>query len=258
MNGLFLLRDINYFLKERFNMRTLFLIKGLILSGLFLSGCIFGGGNLDPGLIVAASEREDQSDSRIERRRRENSGAECGEDRSCEDVCVEVYNEDNEDENEGKVETCLEVRYHYAIQFEDILEILEEPYESSLRNIEEDAFFEFLDVSLQPWIETTGSTSSSESEALLIWIARESDISQAIYDAYRNYEQDFNLYEGVQNLFEDIGSGKDNDGKVNDCDRNIVGDSKSYKDIAEENNNCEAAVIYNEVCSDTLTIANCP
>ena len=125
-------------------MRTIFLIQSLILSSLFLSGCYFkgGGGSLGAELVIAASEREDQSDRRDSNsRRRGSSLGECREDTECEAICEDVYDEDGEDENEGKVETCLKVRHRLAIQFESILEILEEPYDSSLRNIEEDAFF---------------------------------------------------------------------------------------------------------------------
>ena len=111
-------------------------------------------------------------------------------------------------------------------------------------------FFEFLDVSLAPWVEITKSTSKSESETLLIWIARNLEISEAIVDAYHNYEREFDLYEGVQNLFEDIGSGKDADGKVEDCDRTIMGSSKKFKDIFKEIKNCDAMKIYIEVCAD--------
>ena len=239
-------------------MRTIFFGKSLILlSILYLSSCYFkgGGDGLDPGLIIAASEREDQSDKRAGRGRSANAVGKCSEDRSCEDMCEDVYNGDNNDENEGKVETCVKVRYKLAIQFEKILEILTEPYASSLRNIEEDAFFEFLDVSLAPWVEITKDASKSEAEALLIWIVRELEIATAIVNANKNYEKEFDLYEGAKNLFKEIGSGLDANGKVNNCDR-ILGSSKNYKDIAEDQGNCQAMVIYQAVCSDpnnTLT-----
>ena len=177
----------------------------VLVSCLFLSACLFEGGGSD-SLIIGKSETDEAEDRRRERERKtEVSRGDCGEFADCEEVCEDVYNEDGDRENEGKVERCLELSHKVAIDFENIVEVIEEPDYDALRNIENKSFKAFLDISLAPWLEKTKRLNNSEAEALLRWIAIEAEIATAIEKAYDNYE-DFDLYEGVEGLFEEIAS----------------------------------------------------
>ena len=247
-------------------MKKIYFWPMMLFSALCMPSCYFGGVADSSHLIVSASETE-LKDNRG--KRDSNKGGDCEEDNGCEDVCEDVYNDEDEEENEGKVETCIKLRYKIAIQFEDIMDILEEPYDSNLENIDEKAFTEFLDVSVQPWVTAIKKVGgSNEVKALLSWIAKESGISRAIEEAYKNYEIDFDKYEGLIELFEEL----ENTG--NQCagfckavaEASIVGTSKSFWDIVGESGNssaqkivcdihkqkCEGVQVRPGECADTL------
>ena len=242
-------------------MKKIIFLVGLISQFVFLPACtIDSGSGFNSGVFVAASETE-LKDNRNNNDKRNSSISRCEDSSKCIDACEEVYDEDSDEENDGKIETCGEVRYSLAIQFEDILEILKEPYESNLRNIDDKAFAEFLDVSVKPWVDSVTSVSDSEAKDLLIWIARDSAISGAIVDAYKNLEKEFDRYEGIEELFDDIGSTETTDDKKVKCDRfcdgvskSLVGsNSDSFFDIMKEDNkntDAEAIVctIFDRIC----------
>lgn len=206
-------------------------IAVMVFFSLFISSCYFRG--IEDNIHIASEAESNRS----KRSRVRNITGLCKDYRECEDVCEEVYNDEGEEENEGKVDACIKLRYKTAMQFEEIVEILEEP-ENSLKNIETSVFSDFLDISLAPWVEKAKEASSSEAKELLIWIAKESRISQSIKKAYENFERDFSLYEGVDSLFNEI----------NGCDRDLLPD-RNYEAVAQQSNNCDALDIYNEVCS---------
>ena len=184
-------------------MKQIFFYLCLLISPLILSSCMVGGGSSD-SLIIAKSAIDTTEEKKRDRKESdERNRGECGEDRDCEDVCEEVYNDEGDRENEGNVERCLELPYSTAINFEQILEIIEEPYYADLINIEEKDFEDFLEISVAPWVEKTKRLSNEEAENLLKWIASESKVASAIRRAYDRYE-DFDLYEGLQQLFEEI------------------------------------------------------
>ena len=185
-------------------MKQTFFYLFLLVSPLFLSSCLLGGGGASDSFIIAKSAIDTKEKNKRDRNRSNDSNrGECGEEDDCEEICEEVYNEDGDRENEGKVERCLELPYKTAINFEDILEVIEEPYYDDLKNIESKHFEEFLDISIAPWVEKTKRLNNEEAENLLRWIASESNISKALESASENYE-DFELYEGVEQLFEEI------------------------------------------------------
>ena len=229
----------------------------ILVSCLFLSACLFGQGGGSDSLIIAQSEVDEAETKRRERsKRREVNRGDCGEFGDCEEVCEDVYDEDGDRENEGKVKRCLELSYKTAITFEEIVEVIEEPYYDDLQNIEDKNFEAFLDVSLAPWVEKTKRLSNSEAEALLRWIARESAIAGAIQKAYNNYE-DFRLYEGIQRLFEEIAPDlasytstsptaleRVNRSCAELCSavaNDVLAQSQSFWDIAEKSNNSSAS-----------------
>ena len=207
----------------------------MIFISLFLPACLINPGGFDSRLMVAASETELTNKSEEAARRGSYNDNLCKDDRDCREVCEDVYDED--DEQVWNRKTCMELRYETAVQFKDILDIIKEPYNSSLKNIDEKAFSKFLDVSLAPWVTATNRLKNSEAEALLVWIAREERIGTAIAKAYENYEIGYDLFEGVENLFDEIGQ----------CDDAIAGE-KSFADIACTEENHPAMAIYEAVC----------
>ena len=176
------------------------------VSSLFLSACLFGQGGGSDNLIIAKSAIDLGEKKKRDRRGESVRGGCEDEDNEsdCEDICEAVYNEEGNREDEGKVELCMEMSYKTVLSFEDILEIIEEPYYSDLRNIEAKHFSAFLEVSVAPWIEKTKRLNNNEAEDLLKWIASESQVASAIDKAYEDTYEDFDLYEGVERLFQEI------------------------------------------------------
>lgn len=223
---------------------------------LFLPACLFEGGGFGNDLSFLVSETESDKT----RDGRSDSGGLCRDDNDCEDICEDVYDDASDEENDGKIEACGDLKYRIAIQFESIMEALESPYESSLRNIDHKIFLEFLDVSLEPWIRSTRprSVSNSEAEDLLVWVAKEKRISDAIVEAYQNYEREYDKFEGVANLFEKIASELTGcSGEVQKCaemfnaitETAIVGSHISFWDIVQETISLSATAISCEIFS---------
>ena len=209
-----------------------------VFISLSLTTCVWNNDGFNSGLIVARSETDlDRNNGR-----RDTASGKCEEYRDCERGCEEVYDPDNEEENLGKVDACIDLPYNTAIYFEDFLDILEDPHESDLRRIAENydrAFSDFLDISRQPWVDALDSVSNSEAEYLLIWIAKYPRISQAIYDANENLEKDLPLYEGVAELFKEV-----------DCDHVLIEPNLDFQTILTNNNNTVGTTIYNQVCPE--------
>ena len=175
----------------------------LLSAGLlFLSSCIWGSGDKTDSLLIAKSAIDLKEKKK--RERSESNSSDCKDESGCDDICEDVYNEDDDEENEGYVDTCLDLTYKRVIAFERILEILKEPYYSDLLNIEAKDFESFLEVSVGPWVENTKRLNNREVKDLLKWIAGESKISSAVKSAYSDKKEDFDLYEGMQRLFTQI------------------------------------------------------
>lgn len=232
-------------------------MKNIIFGTVMLFVCIsfpscFFDRDGNKGLLhVVASETDLDDDDGNRRSGSRNSSSQlCEDDSGCMDVCEDVYDDDDEEEDEWKVELCGEVRYSLASQFEDILDILEEPYDSNLRSIDAKAFDKFLDVSVKPWVNAAEDLGDSESETVLAWIAKEKKISSAITSAYTNYE-DFDKYVGVSELFDEIdgGSGCSNFcTAVSDDSKAIVGESTTFLDIIKKERNTSAGNIVCDLC----------
>ena len=177
----------------------------LIIQNLFLSACFLGGGifSSQDALFIAPS-KESKRDRRDRQRSENQRRGDCRDFSDCEDICEDVYEEgSDDDENDGRIEKCLELPYTVAISFEDIVEALEDPAYSVLKNIDENDFLEFLDISLDPWVEFIKRMRRSDAEILLRWIASEQRVAQSIVRAHNNFE-DFNNYEGVYKLLQDV------------------------------------------------------
>ena len=232
-------------------MKQIFFYLSVLVSPLFLSSCIGGRGASD-SLIVARSAIDTKEQDRRDREESEETlRGECGEYRDCEGICEDVYDEDGDRENEGKVEKCLEEQYKTVISFERILEIIEEPYYADLRLIKAKDFKAFLEISVAPWVEKTKRLSNRESEDLLKWIASESKVASAIKDAYSSGYEDFDLYEGLESLFEEIApSNSSLIGAERLCyeichaiNSELLSQNKNFWTIADDTNNAAAKTL---------------
>ena len=240
----------------------------LVIQSLFLSACFLGDGvfSSQDALFIAPSKESDR-DRRERRRDSENlRRGDCGDHSDCEDICEDVYEEgSDDDENDGRIEKCLELPYAVAVSFEDIVEALEDPAYSVLKNIDERDFLDFLDVSLDPWVEFIRGMRSSEAKNLLRWIASEQRVAESIVRAHRNFE-DFDRYEGVYKLLQDVAL----DDRPGDIDERecaeicsavftvSIGGNRSFSDIVIEVRNrpavCIALNLIDNICQEVNNI----
>ena len=194
-----------FYKKGEVNMKHIYFYLLLSVGSLFLSSCVRLSGEGSESLIIAKSAIDTKEKQRRERERSDEiNRGDCKDYGECEDVCEDVYNDEGDRENEGNVEECLELPYKRAITFQNILDIIEEPYYADLTNIEAKDFEAFLEVSVAPWVEKKKRLNNEEAENLLKWIASESKVADAISNAYDSKYEDFDLYEGMQQLFEEV------------------------------------------------------
>lgn len=233
-----------------------------------LTGCFFGGGlpvNRGDNLIIGASKKGPEKTSSS----RNNLRGICEDDSDCIDICEEIYGEfsDDDEENDGRIDRCLELSYQTVASFDDIVEVLEDhPAYSRLRNLDPNDFADFLDVSLKPWIEFVGDMRRKDSENLLRWIAGERQVASGIISAYDNREG-FNLYIGVYRLLSDLkpdlsespdyAGDEDEERRTRECAEfclaaydEDVGGSESFVDIIDEVGNSAARAILNDLAEE--------
>ena len=193
-------------------------IRILILSVclIFSVSCVFpnAGGGSGGTVVLAPSTGDDTTSSTSTTRKTSSSRGtrrgSCEDDSGCEDTCEDIYNDSDDDENEGRVELCIEESRNTVEIFDDIVERLENPSSSILRVISDnydDEFEKFLDISVEPWIELVKGLTANESEDTLIWIATSRNISSIIYERYEEADYEgFADYKGVKELLKEISS----------------------------------------------------
>ena len=258
------------------------LIKLFILitvSLIFLTGCFFGGlSGANQGSLIISPSRAGENNTKAFYRSRDVQG-QCEDSNDCIDICEDTYGEfsDSDEENEGRVERCLELSYSAVDSFEMIVEALEDPAFSKFQNIDSGDFVDFLNVSLRPWIEYIEQMRQTESEIVLRWIASEKRVAKGIISAYQNYE-DIDQYDGVYKMLLDLAPDlSDNypgdspqDRMEKNCaelcvailEHSITG-NKSFADVSYETRNNDAMDIAEELRKDVCpadyatTIAEC-
>ena len=234
--------------------KLLFICTLLISSLFYLSNCIFdGSGGVQESLIIAPSE----GDSNRERRTapRSSTRGKCSEVGDCDEICEEIYDEDDDNENEGTVDECLELKYSTVLGLEDIFEILEdnEGDYNAIFNIEHKHFKSFLQVSVAPWIELTKDLDDDGSETVLRWIAKKKNIATAIVDAYKKRE-DYPIYDGVYAMLREVSNKSDTCERV--CDAIVndrIGKAGSFWEILKEESNSKAEEIACKLVKKTCT-----
>ena len=246
----------------------IFLRAAGLAAAMALPGCIMSGsGRGALGLehvIVSASEQEEETREREKKRRRgvslkRSSGSPCSDNDECQDICEDVFNADDEDENDGKVRACSRSAEKYVLQFEEIVEYLDDPeHISELDLIDERAFKAMMDVSAGPWVDVTKTANEREAKILLTWIAKNKLAAEAINEAQENYE-DYESYEGFKNLLIAVsksganncdkyksGIGEDRVTASNNAD---ISAGKTFCQIAKAEANSNAGKIFVEVMS---------
>ena len=212
---------------------------------LIFSSCISAvrPSSLNLSDIIQASTLDDNRSSSGSRnnRRRTGKAGDCTKD-TCEDICEDIYENIKEDEDDGVIERCLELNKKSLDSFETIIDYLSEPTLQNVRTVKdeyEDEFADMVDVSLFPWVDVTEKASRREAEALLIFVASESEIALALETAQYNYEG-YDRYEGISELVEKIASG-------NDCDKHakafceaVISGNDRFIDIVREERNSVA------------------
>lgn len=233
---------------------------------IFLTGCFFGGlSGANQGSLIIGASKAGKGAKSLSRSR--DLREKCEDSNDCIDICEDTYGEfssDSDEENEGRVERCLELSYSTVDSFEMIVEALEDPAFSRFQNINLGDFDDFLDVSLKPWIEYIKQMRRSDSEILLRWIASEKRAAQGIISAYQNYE-DIDQYDGVykmlQNLAPDLSVEYSGDTNPEIMDRDCaelcvailhasIGGSKSFYDVSDDTRNNDAKEIAVELLED--------
>jgi len=231
---------------KNYNIKIFILI---MFSVGLLSSCVWDNSQLG-NVAVIPSETDLASDgqkSKLRSKSSKSTSGRCEDHKSCIDNCEDVYEtSDNDDDEDDKVDACTELSYRIAIQFEDILEVLEEPTDRGLRNIEQRAFDKFVDISIDPWVETMRDLNNdAEAERVLSWVARDSSIAGSLIKAYNNYE-DVDEYEGLIELFEQVGTGSGCTELCNGMKVGIAG-NRSFYDIAISTSNGGAQDIMLEI-----------
>ena len=253
------------------------LCLSIVIPSVFLTSCFFGGftGNRRGSLIIGSSKAGSNNNTVNRSNLLEGS---CGENADCIDICEETYEyfDEEEEENEGRIERCLELPYRVVDTFEDIVEALEDPAYSLLQNLDGRNFGDFLNVSLKPWIELINEMRREDSEIVLRWIASEKRVADGIESAYLNYE-DFEIYDGVFSMLMDLApdlSGDPNYPETTDEERtrkvcaefcravfdSNTGGGKSFREIADEVRNTTAQNItlylVRDICREDGIIEN--
>ena len=214
-------------------------------------------------VIVSASEQEEETKRREGSRRRGSSlkrisGNPCGDDDDCYDICEDVFDPDDEDRNEGKVRACANVSKQYVIQFEDIVEYLEDPeHISELDNIDERAFDIMMEISAAPWIDVTETANKDEAKILLTWVAKNKRAAESIVESQKNYEG-YDKYEGVKELLERVSdvSGDICEKWKDGLEEDISGNN-SFIDILKSENNRHARTICIKIGEDIVAASGC-
>ena len=236
-------------------LKILFSVGLALLWVCVMSACVMDSSLSSP--LILASEDEPDED-----RRRSSSevGGKCDEDGDCTEICEDVYDPEGDEEKNGLVDTCVELKYKTVMQFEKIMEALEEPYDSNLRNINSSAFKSFLDVSVGPWVTEVKKASETQSKRLLAWIAKDKKISKAIVKGFENFESDYDQYEGVKEMLEalDVSDGGLN-GREATCaemcqaivDEGVAGSSSFWNIVTSSGKtNCDGQKIVAQILFD--------
>ena len=234
------------------------LLFGLLLfCAFYLLSCLFEPVGVQDSLIISASEGDSNRNNNRRTASRSETRGKCEDVGDCDEICEEIYDEDDDNENEGTVDECLELKYSTVLGLEDIFEILEdnEGDYNAIFNIEHKHFKSFLKVSVAPWIELTKDLDDDGSETILRWIAKKKDIATAIVDAYKKRE-DYPIYDGVYAMLREVSSRSNTCERVCDAIGNDrIGKAGSFWEIATEENNDKAQEIVcrlvNKNCSSS-------
>ena len=239
--------------------RMLRIILGIFFS-IFIIGCIAPPAQ-NPGSVVRPApdrsvvKRTDEAYAERDRLKKENKelqarlkdysdrkrktsttrrgGGECEGDRDCEEICDDIY------DRRADREDCEELSVAAVESLEIVYELLEDPDEDDLVDIDPTDFEALIDISIEPVDDLFGRYSSREAREVAVWIAENPDIAAILQDE----DDDFQLFEAI---FREIGS---NGNALDGLGRTITG-GDNFMEILITENNAEALEWVHSYISD--------
>ncbi len=231
------------------------LLTGLVLTG--LTSCT------PTGPAGAAGQPEDRPRERIERsdreyrerrdkdedrdrvisryKERDRRGADCAGDDDCEELCDDIYDRKRDKDD------CEELSARNVELLAEIYEILEDPDEDSLEDMDLEAFEALINISIEPLDDVVGDYSRREAKVMLAWIASDSEAATI----FEKEDDDFKIFE---KLLKEI-----NNDRVKALYGSIDG-SDNFMEIMVEDGNEEAGEWIHEfmdhLCDEELNYPN--
>ncbi len=135
--------------------------------------------------IEKAKRDLDKAETLARAKNKRDRGPTCEGDDDCEEICDDIYRS-RRDQND-----CEEFSVAQVERFEEIYEILEDPDEDDLQDIDvsEDGDFDaFINISIEPLHKLVGKYSSREAKDFLAWIANNEDVAERLEDEDDDYE----------------------------------------------------------------------
>ncbi len=135
--------------------------------------------------IEKAKRDLDKADTIERGKKKRDRGPICEGDDDCEEICDDIYNS-RRDRND-----CEELSVAQVERFEEMYEILEDPDEDDLQDIDmSDAgdFDVFINISIEPLHKLVGKYNTREAKDFLAWIAGDEDVAEILEDEDDDYE----------------------------------------------------------------------
>ena len=183
------------------------LLTGLVLTG--LTSCT------PTGPAGAAGQPEDRPRERIERsdreyrerrdkdedrdrvisryKERDRRGADCEGDDDCEELCDDIYDRKRDKDD------CEELSARNVELLAEIYEILEDPDEDSLEDMDLEAFEALINISIEPLDDVVGDYSRREAKVMLAWIAGDSEAAEI----FEKEDDDFKVFKMLLDEIDD-------------------------------------------------------
>lgn len=180
-------------------------IAGLLLIA-FLTGCFTAPPVTDTGITIRDNDEYDQRkkddedrDQVISDSRRRLGGNECeDEDRNhdCKDICKDIYNRGDDRDD------CEKLTVRQVEALEELHELLEDPDDDDLAEVDKDDFDLYLNVSIDPFDRLVGKYSSREAKEVMLWVIEDEDVAEI-------FEDEDDEYKTLEALLKRIGDDRD-------------------------------------------------
>jgi len=151
------------------------------------------------------ASRDDQDLDSRERIKQTFSGDSCedlienkerGEELKCEEMCKEIYG--------GSRKECEELPEDAIAKIHELHEILENPDEDDLAEVEPVVFESYLDINVRPFSFSIEEYNKKEAEETLVWILSDYEVFEFFED--EDEDEDFELLKELLGKFSDEGN----------------------------------------------------